>query len=531
MKYTLMEQKFTLQESKFILAEAITQDDISNAIAKVDAKLRQVSGSKVADLQSAYEDYKVTLSQTKTTGNSTSDFTAVKDALKSFWSTFKATTAIDSTSLDTPDAIIKSLNKHSRLIKRVDDLVNGAAALPTEDGNEINKKLWLKAAIEVENTFGDLIPEFQVALGKGADDVITQKNLEFIKKSLVIFRNSLDDIKNPDNLKSIETIVAKINNSEAHAIDDGKAIANTMDELKNVNIAIKNKTKSKDGDRLAAGEKMANDASWDDLYKNTTDKNKFWEKYFAEFWGADANKIKSLGSVFKQECEVYGFTDSNPFIKYIRGFLFKCKITFTSAQYQAIHNAIATGRGGRVKDLSDLGSKTGAPEKIVNSGHNILAYTDLYTKPGREIEMYMYYAQIINSKVSAGAEFSKILLHADNRTLKPLSEINSALHTFGWDEKLLTANDVDLIAKLILSKKPTEIEIYVLMIWTYFLDTADQDKYQAKLDINTLSKNHLAGTVKDIKKTFESKYGKPTANQAKEILNKVISGLENKQQQ
>ena len=84
MKYILMEQKFTLQESKFILAESVTQDDISNAIAKVDAKLKQVSGSKVADLQSAYEDYKVTLGQTKTTGNSTSDFTAVKDALKSF---------------------------------------------------------------------------------------------------------------------------------------------------------------------------------------------------------------------------------------------------------------------------------------------------------------------------------------------------------------------------------------------------------------------------------------------------------------
>jgi hypothetical protein len=282
MKYILMEQKFTLQESKFILAEALTQDDISNAIAKVDAKLKQVSGSKVADLQSAYEDYKVTLGQTKTTGNSTSDFTAVKDALKSFWATFKATKAIDSTSLDTPDAIIKSLNKHSRLIKRVDDLVNGAAALPTEDGNEINKKLWLKAAIEVENTFGDLIPEFQVALGKGADDVITQKNLEFIKKSLVIFRNSLDDIKNAKNRKSIETIVAKINNSEAHAIDDSKAIANTMSELKQVNLVIKN-SRSKDKTGLAAGEKMADDASWDDLYKNTVDKNKFWEKYFTEF--------------------------------------------------------------------------------------------------------------------------------------------------------------------------------------------------------------------------------------------------------
>jgi hypothetical protein len=175
-----------------------------------------------------------------------------------------------------------------------------------------------------------------------------------------------------------------------------------------------------------------------------------------------------------------------------------------------------------------LGSKTGKPEDIINKGHNILAYTDLYTKPGREIEMYMYYAQLVDSKASAGAEFSKILFHTDNRTLRPLTEINATLHTFGWDEKVLSASDVDLIAKLILSKKPEEIGIDVLMIWTYFLDTADQDKYQAKLDIDTLSKNYLAGAVKDKKKKFESKYGKPTATQARGILDRVINGMENK---
>ena len=135
--------------------------------------------------------------------------------------------------------------------------------------------------------------------------------------------------------------------------------------------------------------------------------------------------------MFRQECEVYGFTESNPFIKYIRGFLLKYNIAFTSAQYQAIHNAIAAGRGGSAKDLNDLGSKTGKPEDIINKGHNILAYTDLYTKPGREIEMYMYYTRLVDSRASAGADFSKILFYADNRTLKPLTEIKSALQTFG----------------------------------------------------------------------------------------------------
>lgn len=527
MKYTLLEHKFNLLESKFILAEAITQDDINSAIAKVDTKLKQVSGSKVASLQSAYDDYKVILGQTKTTGNSTSDFTAVKEALKSFWSTFKDTKVINNDDLDTPKAITSLLNKHSGLIKRVDNLISGDAALPTEDGNEINKKLWLKAAIDVENAFGDIIPEFQVALGSGVDDVITKKNLEFIKTSLVIFKNSLNGLKNKENLKLIETVVSKINNMGA--IEDDKSIANTVAELEDINTTIKNKTRSKDREKLTAGEKLAGDASWDDLYKNTIDKNKFWEKYFTEFWGSNANKIKSLGSVFKQECEVYGFTDSNPFIKYIKGFLLKNNISFTSAQYQAIHNSIASGRGGKVKDLNDLGLKDGAKESI-NKGYNILAYTDLYTKPGKEIEMYMYYSQIVKSKASADADFSKILFHADNKTLKPLAEINSALNTLGWDEKALAMSDVDIIAGLIASDKTSDDirELYVLMIWTYFLETADQDKYQATLDIDSLSKRHIAGTVKDAKKRFEQKYGKPTAIQARDILNKVITSLRSK---
>ena len=67
------------------------------------------------------------------------------------------------------------------------------------------------------------------------------------------------------------------------AIEDDKSIANTVAELKDINTTIKNKTRSKDGEKLTAGEKLASDASWDDLYKNTIDKNKFWEKYFAEF--------------------------------------------------------------------------------------------------------------------------------------------------------------------------------------------------------------------------------------------------------
>lgn len=528
MKYALMEQKFILQESKFLLDEALTQDDISKAIEKVDAKLQQFSSNKLSSLQTAYDDYKVTLGRTQTTANSTSDFTAVKDALKAFWSTFKATKAIYNDDLDTPDAITGLLNKHSGLIKRVDNLVSGDAALPTDDGNEINKKLWLKAAIDVENTFGDLIPELQVGLNMGSNDVITKKNLEFIKKSLVIFRNSLSLIKDEQNLQNVETIVSKINNSEAHALDDAKNIANTMTELKNINVKIKD---SDDAANFEVGEKLAKDASWDELYKSMANKNKFWEKYFAEFWGANANKIKSLGSVFKQECEVYGFTDSNPFIKYLKGFLLKFNITFTSAQYQSIHNAIASGRGGKVKDLNDLGSKTGNADSIVNKGHNILAYTDLYTKPGKDIETYMYYAQIVSAKASADAEFSKIFFHADNKTLKPLTEINSALNTLGWDEKVLSTNDVDLIAKLILSDKTSTDtkEIYVLMLWTYFLETDDQDKYQAKLDIDALSKRHLAGIVKNAKKTFTQKYGKPTSAQAREILNKVISGMENKE--
>ena len=79
-----MEQKFTLQESKFILAEELTQNSLDAAIDIVDKALEQVNDSDVSKLQAAYENYKITLGSTNTTGNSTSDLTAVKDALTSF---------------------------------------------------------------------------------------------------------------------------------------------------------------------------------------------------------------------------------------------------------------------------------------------------------------------------------------------------------------------------------------------------------------------------------------------------------------
>ena len=81
------------------------------------------------------------------------------------------------------------------LIKRVDDLVNRAAALPTEDGNEINKKLGaptindelIQVAVLKQNRGN--IEEIKVlsVMQNGIvniDKLLDQKDFKFIKKML-----------------------------------------------------------------------------------------------------------------------------------------------------------------------------------------------------------------------------------------------------------------------------------------------------------------------------------------------------------
>lgn len=133
---------------------------------------------------------------------------------------------------------------------------------------------------------------------------------------------------------------------------------------------------------------------WAKEYKNTPDKDLFWNKYYNGAWGKNADKIKSLGESFKQECAVLGFTEiTNPFIAFIKKYYTedaemqaagkKAAGYYIDIQhYEAIHNAIAENKLLK-RDL------TNSPKDPITVNNNIIFYRDFYAKPGNEVEIYI----------------------------------------------------------------------------------------------------------------------------------------------
>lgn len=133
---------------------------------------------------------------------------------------------------------------------------------------------------------------------------------------------------------------------------------------------------------------------WAKEYKNTPDKDLFWNKYYNGAWGKNADKIKSLGESFKQECAVLGFTEvTNPFIAFIKKYYTedaemqavgkKAAGYYIDIQhYEAIHNAIAENKLLK-RDL------TNSPKEPLTVNNNIIFYRDFYAKPGNEADIYI----------------------------------------------------------------------------------------------------------------------------------------------
>ena len=133
---------------------------------------------------------------------------------------------------------------------------------------------------------------------------------------------------------------------------------------------------------------------WAKEYKNTPDKDLFWNKYYNSAWGKNADKIKSLGESFKQECTVLGFTEvTNPFIAFIKKYYTEdaeMQAAGKSAagyyidiqHYEAIHNAIAENKLLK-RDI------TNNPKEPITVNNNIIFYRDFYAKPGNEAKIYI----------------------------------------------------------------------------------------------------------------------------------------------
>ena len=177
---------------------------------------------------------------------------------------------------------------------------------------------------------------------------------------------------------------------------------------------------------------LSKDVDWAKEYKSTPDKDLFWNKYYNGAWGKNADKIKSLGESFKQECTVLGFTEiTNPFIAFIKTYFTedaemqaagkKAAGYYIDIQhYEAIHNAIAENKLLK-RDITD------SPKEPITVNNNIIFYRDFYAKPGNEADSYIN----VLSKLR-NMDISKLVL--ENKTVQ-----TNLMASSGSDNKIFIA--------------------------------------------------------------------------------------------
>ena len=177
---------------------------------------------------------------------------------------------------------------------------------------------------------------------------------------------------------------------------------------------------------------LSKDVDWAKEYKSTPDKDLFWNKYYNGAWGKNADKIKSLGESFKQECTVLGFTEiTNPFIAFIKKYFTedtemqaagkKAAGYYIDIQhYEAIHNAIAENKLLK-RDI------TNSPKEPITVNNNIIFYRDFYAKPGNEADIYINALSKLRNM-----DISKLVL--ENKTVQA-----NLMASAGSDNKIFIA--------------------------------------------------------------------------------------------
>lgn len=247
--------------------------------------------------------------------------------------------------------------------------------------------------------------------------------------SLANITNSAKEIKTKDDqivaLTKAYKLIYKVSQASETEYDNNESISETIEML---NSTLEKVTKAEDDEAknnarnnfITLCEEIANGdiaelidnltvgnynqtnletslnkgTDWAKEYKNTPDKDLFWNKYYNGAWGKNADKIKSLGESFKQECAVLGFTEAtNPFIAFIKKYYTEdaeMQADNKSAagyyidiqHYEAIHNAIAENKLLK-RDITDN------PKEPITADNNIIFYRDFYAKPGNEADIYI----------------------------------------------------------------------------------------------------------------------------------------------
>ena len=336
----------------------------------------------------------------------------------------------------------------------------------------------------------------------------------------LIYKVSQMSEKEYDNNETISEVIEELNKAlkAATEAEDDKAKNETKNNFISLCEEIVNSDTAKIIDTLTVGEYSQTDleanlnssSDWAKEYKNTPNKDLFWNKYYSGAWGKNADKIKSLGESFKQECVVLGFTEAtNPFIAFIKKY-FTEDVEMQAAgkkaagyyidiqHYEAIHNAIAQNKLLK-RDITDN------PKDPITVNNNIIFYRDFYAKPGNDADIYINTLSKLRD-----VDVNKLVL--ENKTVQ-----TNLMASSGSDNKIF-------IAAVLTNKVPLKVLLDNEANLSAIVPTID-DKLRPVQDLeqlltlmnandtnkevwNSTSTDKLVAGVKETFKGEEAKYAK-----------------------
>ena len=441
MKYYLNESiKYILSE-RFVLSEAMKHSDLiakCKAICDYAKKLLDELENGTDDTNEKENALDKIFDHTTSLMQDTrkvKDVEIIKGKAKDYIDTIKSLiSVVDPSTFNDSITADNKTTAFGKFFAHLNELIEKSDVKQSELTSELNKidnivQTTIDGLANITNSAKEI---------KTKDDQI----VALTKAYKLIYKVSQTSEKEYDNNETISQAVEMLNNAlekvtkaedDASKIEAKNDFIDRCEELASDNAA-------KIIDALTVGEynqtnletNLDGSSDWDKEYKDTPDKNLFWEKYYSGAWGENADKIEALGESFKQECTVLGFTEiTNPFLAFIKKYYTedvemqnkgeKAKGYDIDLQhYEAIHNAIAENKLLK-RDITD------SPKEPITVDNNIIFYRDFYAKPGNEADIYINALSKLRNM-----DISKLVL--ENKTVQ-----TNLIASSGSDNKIFIA--------------------------------------------------------------------------------------------
>lgn len=519
MKYYLNESMKYILSERFVLNEAMKHSDLiaqCKAICDYAKKLLdelENGTDDTNDKENALDkifDHTTSLMQDT---RKVKDVEIIKGKAKDYIETIKSLiSVVDPSTFNDSITADNKTTAFGKFFAHLNELIEKSDVKQSELTSELNKidnivQTTIDGLANITNSAKEI---------KTKDDQI----VALTKAYKLIYKVSQTSEKEYDNNETISQAVEMLNNALEKVTKAGDDVSKI--EAKNNFIdrceELANDNTAKIIDTLTVGgynqtnleTNLDGSSDWDKEYKDTPDKNLFWEKYYSGAWGENADKIEALGESFKQECTVLGFTEiTNPFLAFIKKYYTedvemqnkgeKAKGYDIDLQhYEAIHNAIAENKLLK-RDITD------SPKEPITVDNNIIFYRDFYAKPGNEADIYINALSKLRNM-----DISKLVL--ENKTVQA-----NLMASSGSDNKIFIAvvltNKVPL--KDLLNKEANLSKI-TPTIDDKLRPTQDLEQLLTLMNANDTNKEAWNNTSTDklvagIKETFkgeEAKYAK-----------------------